>query len=108
MSTNYSKMSTAILKKKLSTAKGDDKAAIKDVLSKREKQVPTGDLKGTVITFTTRSGLKVKGEITSVIEGKKDGKTYYGVRFEDKLYYKQAKDITVVEKKAKKASADVV
>lgn len=95
--TNYSKMSTAILKKKLSSASAEEKKAINAVLAKRDGQVPTGDLKGKVVEFTSRSGLKVKGEVVSVIVGKKDEKTYYGVRQDDKLYYKQKDKVKLVK-----------
>lgn len=96
MSTNYAKMSTAILKKKLSTVKGDEKKAILAVIAKREGQIPDSQLKETTIKFTTRQGLKVEGLISSILVGKKDGKTYYGVKKDAKLYYKQKDKVEVV------------
>lgn len=99
MSTNYGKMSTAILKKKLTTAgtTPEEKKAIKAVIAKREGQIPEDKLKETKIKFTTRSGLNVEGLICSVLVGKKDGKTYYGVKKDEKLYYKQKDSTTVVK-----------
>lgn len=90
-------MSTTILKKKLAKASPEEKKAIQAVIAKRNGQVPKGDLKGKTIEFTTRSGLKVKGEVVSILIGKKDGKTYYGVKQDDKLHYKQKDSVTAVK-----------
>lgn len=96
MATNYSKMTTVILRKKLTAASAEEKKAINAVLAKRKNQVPTGDLKGKIIRFTTRQGLKVNGEVVSVLVGKRDQKTYYGVKQNGKMYYKQEGQVNEV------------
>lgn len=92
--TNYAKMTSVILKKKLSQAKTpEEKKLIQSVLNKRNGQAPKGDLKGKKIHFVTRTGQKISGEIVTTLVGKKDQKTYYGVKHDGKMYYKQKQSV---------------
>lgn len=90
--TNFSKLSTENLKKRLTTAKGDDKKTIKDLIAKREGQTPKKEIK---VKFTTRGTEKkeISGVVTSIVQDKA-GNDYYGVKVDGKTYYKKATAVT--------------
>jgi hypothetical protein len=96
MTTNYAKMSTAILTKKLSAVKGQEKKAIQAVLNNRNSKAPKGDLKGKKIYFVTRTGQEISGEVVTTLVGKRDRKIYYGVKHDGKMYYKQQQSVALV------------